>query len=105
MKTLPRGALDQWLAFDSVEPIGEQWAQTAKLASLLSQSIGLQMATAGVKSECVTEADCMPARYHRKATPKVTKKQREQSQKQQAAQLAAHFGLQKVVDGNNNQRS
>lgn len=32
LRSLPRGALNFWEAFDSVEPIGEQWSQTAMLA-------------------------------------------------------------------------
>jgi hypothetical protein len=61
IKSLPKGALDQWLAFDLVEPMGERWMQTATLA----QSIELPLFAQAGKDAPEVES-YMPRRYLRK---------------------------------------
>ncbi len=57
---LPRGVLNQWLAWDKVEPMGEEWMQTASIV----QSINLPMfARAG--KELPDVETFMPDRYRR----------------------------------------
>ena len=55
---MPQGALNFWEAFDAVEPIGEEWRQSAMIAH---ENARLQFAKAGRKPP---EFDCfMPERY------------------------------------------
>ena len=60
VESMPSGALSQWLAFDSIEPIGEDWMQTAKILEALYLPI---YAKAG--SDAPEAADYMPERYRR----------------------------------------
>jgi hypothetical protein len=99
---MPKGALDQWVAFDSVEPIGEEWRQTAETNFLLRQLIGIQMAKAGVKSDQFTVNDCMPARYDR---PKRKVAKPKSDTNQMFKSLIGAFGLSKVANGNNDNAS
>jgi hypothetical protein len=58
---MPAGALDGWMAFDRVEPMGETWMQTAELI----HSIHLPMFARS--EQAMPEADAfMPARYLRR---------------------------------------
>jgi len=85
------------MAFDSVEPIGEQWLQSAQVCELLSQLIGVIAATNGVKLDSYTAADFMPGRYERPKEPKKTKKQKQNNATAQFHALAAQLKLTKVV--------
>ena len=58
--SLPSGALNQWLAFDSIEPIGEEWMQTAKILEALYLPI---YAKAGHNAP--DASDLMPDRFTR----------------------------------------
>lgn len=58
--SLPSGALNQWLAFDSIEPIGEEWMQTAKILEALYLPI-----YARAEREPPDAADLMPERFQR----------------------------------------
>jgi hypothetical protein len=100
---LPPKALDRWIAFDSVEPIGEQWAQSAQVCELLSQVIGVLAATSGVKLDTYTSQNFMPGRYE----PPPKQKPKKPSKNQKTAEfnsIAARLGLGAVVNGSNNKR-
>lgn len=60
VESMPSGVLNQWLAFDSIEPIGEDWMQTAKILEALYLPI---YAKAG--SDAPEASDLMPDRYRR----------------------------------------
>lgn len=58
LQSLPGGALDFWMAFDQLQPIGDEWFQTALVAQ--QASFGA-FAQAGVD---IPEVESfMPARY------------------------------------------
>jgi hypothetical protein len=92
LRTLPAGALNQWEAFDAVEPIGDEWKQTAQLSLMLRNLFEIQLATSGVKTEPITLDDFMPARYRR---PPVKKKKKDP--KAMFNSLASLFGLKGVA--------
>lgn len=102
----PKHVVDFWIAFDSVEPIGEQWRQTSETNSRLSQVAGLLALTTGVKFDAEEPDDCMPQRFQRakKRIPQVAVKQEPKSEFEQ---VTACFGLSEVVKkyGRNNQPS
>ena len=102
MRTLPRGTLDKWLAFDSVEPIGEQRAQHAELTALLSRLTAITMAINGQDMQPLEIDGYMPARYRPETKPKKKPKPAESF-----AQVAAFLGLQQTVKehGRDNQSS
>lgn len=58
---LPAGALAQWVAWDRVEPMGEQWLQTATIAQYSSLDVFVRGGR-----DCPEVEDFMPARYARK---------------------------------------
>jgi hypothetical protein len=60
MKTLPRGALDFWLAFDSIEPIGDEYYRDA----LVARSAAMYAYCKAGKDIPDVE-DFMPGRYKR----------------------------------------
>lgn len=61
LASLPAGALDFWMAFDQLQPIGDEWFQTALIAQ---QSSFGAFAQAGV---AIPEVEnFMPARYRPK---------------------------------------
>lgn len=60
VQSLPSGVLNQWLAFDSIEPIGEDWMQTAKILEALYLPI---YAKAGHNAP--DASDLMPDRFTR----------------------------------------
>jgi hypothetical protein len=102
VKTLPRGTLDQWAAFDAVEPIGEQWLQTAKIVTAIEKLVHIKYMQAGVDAKAPSQNDAMPSRYQR---PKVKKPKAKPADSANAfGRIAAAFGFKKVADnGNNNQ--
>lgn len=69
LASLPAGALDFWMAFDQLQPIGDEWFQAALIAQ---QSSFGAFAQAGVD---VPDVDAfMPARYRpRKKKPEPAK--------------------------------
>lgn len=73
LRTLPYGALDQWLAFDAIEPIGDEWEQSAQVALSVYRLSGIQLAKAGAKPPEISFDDCMPARYRPPKVPKAKK--------------------------------
>jgi hypothetical protein len=92
LRTLPAGTLNQWEAFDAVEPIGEQWEQTAQLSLLIRRMYELQLATAGGKPESMDFEDFFPARYRKKPV-----KKKKKDPKAMFTSLASLFGLKGVV--------
>jgi hypothetical protein len=60
LASLPAGKLNQWLAWEQVEPMGETWMQVAKVLEALYLPI---YAKAG--SDAPEAADYMPERYRR----------------------------------------
>jgi hypothetical protein len=88
-KSLPSGALDQWIAFDYIEPIGEEWEQTASIVHAINLPL---FARAGQAMPEV--ADFMPTRYKRpKRSAKTMLKQAAKASTQIAGQVKAMFGL------------
>jgi hypothetical protein len=77
MRNLPRGALDAWLAFDRVEPIGEEWLRTAVIAQQASFGAYCHAGVKGPELE-----DFMPPRYDRILTPIVLSKKGTKAAKQ-----------------------
>lgn len=92
LASLPRGALNFWEAFDAVEPIGEQWGQTAMLA---------WASTIENFREPKEPEDFMPVRFRRKKR-RLEIPTKEDS-KLQFESFIGLFGFN--PDGNNNQRS
>lgn len=94
--------LDFWQAFDSVEPIGEAWKQSAQTQCLIERQIELEAMKVGVTFEPSTFERHMPIRYmpEPKREPKRTKK----TAKTEFETLGASLGLGAVVrsHGNNN---
>jgi hypothetical protein len=89
IKSLPSGALNQWIAFDSIEPIGEEWKQTASIVHAINLPL---YARAG--QEMPDVADFMPSRYRRpKSSAKTILKQAAKASTQMAGQVKAMFGL------------
>jgi hypothetical protein len=89
MKSLPSGVLNQWIAFDSIEPIGEEWEQTASIVHAINLPL---YARAG--QEMPEVADFMPTRYRRpKRSAKTMLKQAAKASTQIAGQVKAMFGL------------
>jgi hypothetical protein len=59
-ESLPDGALTQWLAWEQIEPIGEQWKQTAGIIHAINVPL-----YARTGQELPTDEDFMPDRYKR----------------------------------------
>jgi len=64
--------LRQWEAFDAIEPIGEDWRQTAQITGWIKHLIDVQLSKVGVTATETEEDDFMPVRYIRE--PKQRKK-------------------------------
>jgi hypothetical protein len=69
MTEVPARVLDFWTAFDRIEPIGDQWEQTATLAQTLSQGHAVTMACAGQELKSKPYTEFMPARWEEVKTP------------------------------------
>jgi hypothetical protein len=104
LESLPPRALDCWIAFDAVEPIGEQWMQSAQICGLLSQVIGVIAATNGVKLDSQTMQDFMPSRFEMPPKTKQSKTSKKNQKVVEFNAVAAKLGLGVVVNGNNNKR-
>lgn len=100
---MPRGTLDQWEAFDRVEPIGESWKQTASIISMLSTILTYIGSYLGVKDmKPSTPEELMPMRYQARKIPK----QPEPIAKADEPiimPLASIFGLGTIVKNGNDQ--
>lgn len=81
LRSLPRGALNFWEAFDSVEPIGEQWRQAATIA---------WSASLDKFKEAPDQESFMPPRYQ--AAPKTILPSSSEMENQFRS-LASAFGL------------
>lgn len=92
LRTLPRGALDFWEAFDMVEPIGEQWSQTAQLT---------WASTLDVFKEPKEPDDFMPPRFIRPTKEVAAKLPTQDEAKQQFDSFLGIFGFSGVDDGRN----
>lgn len=94
LRTLPRGTLDKWLAFDSIEPIGEQRLQTAEITAILHRLTAYTLATQGNEMAPIDIDGYMPPRYLPETKPKPKKRK----PVEQFKQVAASMGLGKVVE-------
>jgi hypothetical protein len=104
LKTLPRGTLKQWEAFDRVEPIGEHWRQTADLKSMLSQIIGLIYAyMSGETLKASSSDDAMPSRYIPRQKPRA--KEKPATPKAEFASIARHLGFKGLPNGEHDKPS
>jgi hypothetical protein len=99
---LPNGTLDKWLAFDSVEPIGEDRLQHAEMLAVLYRLTATMLAVHGQDMAPVEIDGYMPVRYEPEAKPK-----KKQKPAEAFTQVASFFGLQETVKehGRNNQSS
>jgi hypothetical protein len=97
LKKLPHGVLDQWVAFDRVEPIGEDWKQTASILSMLSNLAGTIAATAGITMEVADVNDCMPLRYQRPKKALKPAIPKPEAAKTDFARFGASVGLTEVI--------
>jgi glutamate-1-semialdehyde aminotransferase len=95
MDSVPARVLDFWQAFDSLEPIGEHWRQTAETNSLLARLIECQAAKLGVKLDTTTVEDCMPLRFLRKQATK--KPEAKATEKDQFQQITNALGFGKIA--------
>lgn len=95
MDEIPKRVLDFWEAFDMVEPVGEQWSQTAQLSTLFHQLINVNLASAGVKSDPIDFESHMPPRYLRV----MTNEKPQQDSGTMFSTFASIFGMSEVVDG------
>lgn len=86
------------MAFDSVEPIGDEYRQTAELRLGLMQLLSVNYAANGVKVDMPTDwRDLMPERYvyeSEKSTPTVVRAQEEENQqKAEVKRVGAILGF------------
>lgn len=63
LATVPRRVLNFWRKFDRIEPIGEQWFQTALLGQELSRVRSTLFAVHGSNVQAETYQDFMPSRW------------------------------------------
>ncbi len=70
LEKLPDGALTFWEAFDRVEPIGDEWEQTAMIMEKLLVKLYAQ-----AKMDPPSWQDLMPPRYKRVRKPTAITKQ------------------------------
>lgn len=57
--------LDFWIAFDAIEPIGDQWEQTAGIRESLAAIYGILAWQNDRSADVATAMDFMPTRYRR----------------------------------------
>jgi hypothetical protein len=91
LSTLPKGTLDKWLAFDAVEPIGEQRLQHAELLAVLYRLTAVTLAAHGQGMDPIQIEGYMPSRYEPETKPKKPKPS------EAIPQVASIFGLTEVV--------
>lgn len=102
LRSLPKGALDKWAEFDSIEPIGEQRLQTAEITALLHRLTAHTLANLGADMKPIDIDGYMPPRYVTTTKPK---KQPKSVSPDSFNSLAAAFGLKEIVDGRHDQLS
>lgn len=89
LASVPAGKLNQWIAWDTIEPMGENWMQTAKILEALYLPI-----YARGDEDPPTAADLMPDRFYR---PKVNAgailRQSAKACQAMAGQVKAMFGF------------
>ena len=95
MDCVSPNVLDFWEAFDSIEPIGEQWRQTATVTTMAARIVEYTAAVAGHKMEPSVIEDAMPSRYRPIKRPAIRSQQ--QDQQTDFQRVASAFGLGKVV--------
>jgi len=91
LSTLPKGTLDKWLAFDAVEPIGEQRLQHAELLAVLYRLTAVTLAANGQGMDPIQIEGYMPSRYEPETKPKKPKAS------EAILQVASMFGFTEVV--------
>lgn len=96
MRKLPRGTLDKWLEFDSIEPIGEHRLQNAEITALLHRLTVHTLASYGSDFKPIEIDGYMPPRYRPDKKPAATKA----DPKKQFEQVASVLGLRKVIEKN-----
>jgi hypothetical protein len=94
LRTLPRGTLDKWIEFDSIEPIGEQRLQTAEITAILHRLTAYTLASQGNDMAPLNIDGYMPPRYVPEAKPKPKKTK----PVDQFKAVAGFMGLGKVVE-------
>lgn len=97
MDSVPARVLDFWQAFDSLEPIGEHWKQTAETNALLARLVEFQAAKLGAELETTTVEDCMPERYRRKKRSQKVDDSAKNAVPNQFQQVAAALGFTEIV--------
>lgn len=70
MEDTPSRVIDFWEAFDSVEPLGEQWMQTAQISHLLDRIFACHSNS----TKIYPVEDYMPPRYTKPPAVVQTKK-------------------------------
>ena len=95
LQTLPRGTLDKWVEFDSIEPIGEQRLQTAEITAILHRLTAYILAGQGIKMAPLNIDGYMPPRYVPEVVKTTVKRTKPEDQ---FKQMAAAFGLGKVIE-------
>jgi hypothetical protein len=86
---MPAGQLNQWVAWDKVEPMGEAWLQTATLAHATHLDLFVR---AG--KDCPEIEEFMPSRYARKKVSlKSILMDGMDTAKEMAGQVKAMFGF------------
>jgi len=94
LRTLPRGTLDKWIEFDSIEPIGEQRLQTAEITAILHRLTAYTLGSHGIDMAPLNIDGYMPPRYVPEAKPKPKKTK----PVDQFKAVAGFMGLGKVVE-------
>lgn len=90
-----RSVLDFWIAFDSIEPIGDEWQQIAEVKQLLTQLAAFIVAKYGINLEIPVSDELMPDRYRRekRPAPSRSKKPMPQEQIAEAARITRAMGF------------
>ncbi len=95
LRSLPSDSfLNQWMAFDRIEPIGEEWQQTSMLAS---QVVMESYAKAGLDPP--KWEDFMPPRYMPEPKIKIEAKPPEEVRKATMKSMLSSLGFKKVTNG------
>lgn len=97
LRTLPRGTLDKWVEFDSIEPIGEQRLQNAEITAILHRLTTYTLAFQGVEMKPIKIDGYMPPRYV-PIKDDEPKPQNRPNPEDDFKQMASAFGLGKVIE-------
>lgn len=96
MDRVPARVLDFWLAFDSIEPIGEQRLQHAELLAVLHRLTTETLGNMGVPMKPVKIDGYMPPRY-KPEKPEPEKPFKRSKPEDDFKQVASAFGLGRVI--------